>query len=97
MAIPKATALRLASNAMDSGAVALRGPLALDENGTYTIGGRNLSEWLVRYLDQQVIVILAPIDTDSPGEVRQCGACGRDYAGSECPHCADVRARLRRR
>jgi hypothetical protein len=95
MALSKATALRLASNAMDSGAVALRGPLSLDENGEFIIGDRNLSEWLARYIDQQVIVILAPVDTSTYDQVRTCGVCGRDYEGSECPHCAEVRARLR--
>lgn len=95
MALSKAAALRLASNAMDSGAVALRGLLSLDDDGDFVVGDRNLSEWLSRYLDQQVIVILAPLDTDSYNEIRQCGVCGRDYEGSECPHCAEVRARLR--
>jgi hypothetical protein len=96
MALSKANALRLASNAMDIGAVALRGPLSLEGN-EFTIGDRNLSEWLSRYADQEVIVILAPVDTNVYAEVRQCGVCGRDYEGSECPHCAEVRARLRGR
>jgi hypothetical protein len=97
MAIPKAKALQLAGNAMDEGAVALRGPLSLEENGQYTVGDRNLSEWLSRYTDQEVIVILASIDTTSEDEIRECGVCGRDYRGAECPHCAEVRARLRGR
>ena len=97
MALSKAKALRLASDAMDAGAVALRGPLSLEENGQFSIGNRNLSEWLGRYTDQEVIVILASVDTNSEVQRRQCGVCGRDYEGSECPHCAEVRARLRGR
>jgi hypothetical protein len=97
MALSKASALRLASNAMDMGAVALRGSLSLDANGEFAISDRNLSEWLSRYTGQEVIVILAPVDTNSLEERRQCGVCGRDYEGSECPHCAEVRARLRGR
>lgn len=97
MSISKATALRLASSAMDSGAVALRGMLSRGANGELVVGDRNLSEWLERYADQQVIVILAPIDTDSYDQVRTCGVCGRDYEGSECPHCREVRLRLRGR
>jgi hypothetical protein len=97
MALSKASALRLASNAMDMGAVALRGSLSLDGNGEFTISDRNLSEWLSRYAGQEVIVILAPVDTSFLEERHQCGVCGRDYEGSECPHCAEVRARLRGR
>jgi len=95
MALSKANALRLASNAMDMGAVALRGPMALDAEGQFTIGDRSLSEWLSRYVGQEVVVILAAVDTDSRVQRRVCGVCGRDYEGEECPHCAEVRARLR--
>jgi hypothetical protein len=95
MALPKASALRLASNAMDMGAVALRGPMALDEDGQFIVGGQNLSEWLSRYAGQELIVILAPVDTSSHVQLRQCGVCGRDYEGEECPHCAAARIRLR--
>jgi hypothetical protein len=97
MTLSKAKALRLASDAMDAGAVALRGALTLEENGQFSIGNRNLSEWLGRYTDQEVVVILASVDTNFEDQRRQCGVCGRDYEGSECPHCAEVRARLRGR
>ncbi len=97
MAISKGSALRLAGNAMEMGAVALRGLLSQESDGQYTVGDRNLSEWLNRYTDQQVVVIMAPVDTTEHDQVRQCGVCGRDYEGTECPHCAQVRARLRGR
>jgi hypothetical protein len=97
MALSKAAALRLASNALDSGAMALRGPLSRNERGEFLVGDRNLVEWLKRYVDQEVIIILAPVDTSSYDQVRTCGICGRDYEGPECPHCAEVRARLRGR
>jgi len=97
MAISKESALRLAGNAMDMGAVALRGLLFKEGDGEFTVGDRNLSEWLSRYAGQQVIVILAPVDTTDHNQVRVCGVCGRDYEGTECPHCAQVRARLRGR
>ncbi|GAB4528295.1 MAG: hypothetical protein Kow0063_04370 [Anaerolineae bacterium] len=97
MALPKAKALRLASDAMDMGAMVVRGPLSLAEDGQFTIGSRNLTEWLGRHADQEVIIILAPIDTNTDDEIHQCGVCGRDYQGPECPHCAQVRARLRGR
>lgn len=97
MAVPKSTALRLASDAMDMGAVALRGTLSLEHDGQVAVGTRNLTEWLSHYMDQEVIVIIASIDTNVEDEIRQCGVCGRDYRGAECPHCAQVRARLRGR
>ena len=95
MALSKTSALRLAGNAMDMGAVALRGPLSVGEDGEFIIGDRNLSEWLRRYVGQEVVVVLAPVDTHLYDQVRQCGVCGRDYKGDECPHCTEVRARLR--
>ncbi len=97
MALSKASALRLATNALDSGATALRGPLVRNERGEFVVGDRNVSEWLKVYADQEVILIVAPIDTNPYDQVRTCGVCGRDYEGPECPHCAAVRARLRRR
>jgi hypothetical protein len=95
MALSKESALRLAGNAMDVGAVALRGSLSLARDGQFTVGDRNLSEWLSRYAGEEVIVILAPVDSTHYDQVRECGVCGRDYEGSECPHCAEVRYRLR--
>ena len=59
MALSKENALRLAANAMDMGAVALRGPLSVEEDGGYIVGDRDLSEWLNRYANQQIVVILA--------------------------------------
>lgn len=97
MALSKESALRLAANAMDMGAVALRGLLSEDGDGEFAVGDRNLSQWLSRYAGQQVIVILAPVDTTHHDQVRVCGVCGRDYEGAECPHCAHVRTRLRGR
>jgi hypothetical protein len=97
MTLSKASALRLAGDAMNMGAVALRGPLWQEEDGQFSIGDRNLTEWLGRYAGQELIVILAPVDTGSHTRLQQCGTCGRDYEGVECPHCAEARARLRGR
>jgi hypothetical protein len=95
MSVSKTNALRLATSAMDMGAVALRGPLSQEGDDKFTVGDRDLSEWLSRYAGQEIIVILAPVDMSDRDQIRQCGVCGRDYQGSECPHCAEVRARLR--
>ena len=97
MALSKASALRLAHNAMDAGAVTMRGPLVKSEDGQFTVGDRSLSEWLSQHAGQDLIIILAPVDTAAQLQRRQCSACGRDYEGTECPHCAQARARLRGR
>lgn len=97
MTLSKANALRLANRAMEEGAVVWRGSLAQGEDGGFTVGDRNLSEWLSRYAGQEVIVVLGRIDAGAPALQRQCSACGRDYEGAECPHCAQARARLRGR
>ncbi len=97
MTLSKANALRLANRAMEDGAVVWRGSLAQGEDGQFTIGDRNLSEWLSRYAGQEVIVVLGRIDASPQTQLRQCSACGRDYEGAECPHCSQARARLRGR
>jgi hypothetical protein len=97
MTLSKANALRLANRAMEDGAVVWRGFLAQGDDGQFTIGDRNLSEWLSRYAGQEVIVVLGRIDAGAPTQLRQCSACGRDYEGPECPHCSQARARLRGR
>ena len=97
MALTKASALRLTGLAMQEGAVAVRGRLSQGEGGEYRVGDRNLSECLTQYEGREVIVILAPVDNALHAQVRQCGVCGRDYEGDECPFCAKARARLRGR
>ena len=95
MALTKPNALRLASHAMTEGAVALRGQLLQDKDGQYNVGDRNLSEWLAQAEGNEVIIILASVDTTAHTQLQQCYVCGRDYEGDECPHCATARARLR--
>ena len=39
---------------------------------------------------------VAAIDKDTPiAYVRTCRTCGQDYEGRTCPHCEQVRRRLR--
>lgn len=97
MAVLKASALRLASNAMKDGAVVVRGRLSHDEEGHFCVGDRDLSDLLEQREGNELIVILATVSDSQRQQFRQCGVCGRDYLGPECPHCAEVRARLRGR
>ncbi len=97
MTLSKANALRLANRAMEDGALVWRGSVAQDEDGQFMIGGRSLSEWLTRSVGQEAIVILGRIDSGGQSQLHQCSRCGRDYEGTECPHCSQARARLRGR
>jgi hypothetical protein len=95
-AIPRASALKLASTAHDLGAEALRGPLEQNEEGRWTIGHIEIESWLSRYADQELVLAVAAIDQETPMVyMRTCRTCGRDYEGRTCPHCEAVRRRLR--
>lgn len=95
MTISKAAALKLASDSMRDGALAIRGRLERDENGRPILGDRDILEWLGRHEGSQIILVLAQIEANAGDEMQVCNVCGRDYVGSECPHCARVRKRLR--
>ena len=96
--IPRADALRLASQAHDAGAEALRGLLALNESGRWTVGHIEVESWLSRHSGQEVVLAVAAIDQETPmAYKRTCRTCGTEYEGRNCPHCEEVRSRLRRR
>jgi hypothetical protein len=95
--IPKASALRLASSAHELGAEVLRGILEQNESGHWTIGHIEIEAWLSRYAGREMVLAMASIDQDTPtGYTRTCRTCGREYEGRTCPHCEEVRLRLRR-
>jgi hypothetical protein len=95
-AIPRASALKLASAARDLGAEALRGILEQDEAGRWTIGHIEVESWLSRYEGQELVLTAAAIDTQTPiAYTRTCRTCGNEYEGRTCPHCEAVRRRLR--
>ena len=94
--IPRANALKLAEKARDMGAEALRGLLEQNDAGRWTVGHIGVEGWLSRYEGQEVIVIAVPIDQQTPMTyTRTCRTCGNDYEGRTCPHCEQVRRRLR--
>ena len=95
-AIPRASALKLASTAHELGAEALRGTLEQNEEGRWTIGHIEIESWLSRYANQELVLVAAVIDQETPMVyTRTCRTCGRDYEGRTCPHCDAVRRRLR--
>jgi rubrerythrin len=95
-AIPRVNALRLASNARDLGAEALRGLLEQNADGRWTVGHIEVESWLSRYDGYELVLVAAPIDQETPmAYTRTCRTCGREYEGRTCPHCEAVRRRLR--
>lgn len=96
MAISKSEARRLTRISQEAGARVLRGKLAIGPDGAITINDKALSEWLHTYENTEVLLVASPVDNITfEDEVRTCYTCGRDYKGATCPHCAEVRARLR--
>ena len=94
--VPRASALKLSSTAHELGAEALRGTLEQNEAGRWTIGHIEIESWLSRYAGQELVLAAAAIDQETPMVyTRTCRTCGRDYEGRTCPHCEQVRRRLR--
>jgi len=95
--VPKASALRLASTAHELGADVLRGTLEQNEAGRWMIGHTEIETWLAHCAGQETVLAMVSINQDVPtGQNRTCRTCGREYEGRTCPHCEEVRSRLRR-
>jgi hypothetical protein len=93
----KGNALKLASAAHDLGGEAVRGTLAQNEAGRWTIGYIEIESWLSRHAGQEIVLAVAAIEAEAPAAyVRTCRTCGREYEGPSCPHCEAIRSRLRR-
>jgi hypothetical protein len=60
--IPRASALKLASTAHELGAEALRGTLARNEAGRWTVGHIEIESWLSRHDGQELVLAVAAID-----------------------------------
>jgi hypothetical protein len=74
----------------------LQGELHRDpEDGQWKIGDQSLERWLARHEGEELALILLSMDDDRPLEKKVCRTCGREYRGAYCPHCREVRLRLR--
>ena len=86
--------LALAAYELDAGVV--EGQLHRSaEDGRWMVGGTRLNEWLARYDDQEIVLIVASLDDDRPVPSKTCRTCGDEYAGIYCPRCREARIRLR--
>jgi hypothetical protein len=65
------------------------------ESGIWMVGSTSLDEWFGLHKGEDVTLILVSMEDDRPLDKRTCRTCGRDYFGYECPHCREVRFRLR--
>lgn len=96
MGISKSEARRLGLSAVELGAHVLRGVVTIGPDGA-KIDGIDISEWLAEHADAELVLIAAQVDqlASDQDATKICYTCGRDYRGDSCPHCAEVRARLR--
>ena len=96
MSLRKASVLDMATAAYELDASVKRGVLQQVE-GRWTVMGADIDDWLRQFDGQEVVLIAASLSDDRPLAPRTCGTCGRDFVGIECPHCREVRIRLRGR
>jgi len=89
----------LISRAHELGASILHGQLVRHTGGGWSLEGRTVDDWLAEFDTHEIYLVVMPTDAVAAGQTarRTCHTCGRDYQGSECPHCREARLRLRGR
>ena len=97
MSVRKASVLELATAAYDLDASVIRGRLVKSPDGSWTIAGVGIDDWLAKYEGQEIVLIAASMDDSREVSPRTCTRCGREYTGAYCPHCREARLRLRGR
>ena len=97
MSVRRASVLELATAAYDLDASVTRGPLHKSLDGSWTVGGLDIVNWLSKYEGQEIVLIAASLDDKREVQPRSCPRCGREYVGAYCPHCHEARMRLRGR
>ena len=88
MPIDSANASELANSAREVGAEVLEGALRYpSESGSWQLGAVDLGEYLDRYRDQRLVLILVPLGGVEK-ETFTCGVCGFVMGElQECPRC----------
>jgi rubrerythrin len=97
MNLRKAAILKLTSQAQELQAGTVRGRLARNAEGHWSIDNTVLEDWLKQFEGRELVLIAGLLDDERPADVHTCNRCGREYTDPECPHCAEVRQRLRPR
>jgi hypothetical protein len=93
----KASIRELASAAYELDSGVIEGTLHRGDDGGWTIGNAELNNWLSKYADQNIVLIVASLDDERPVPLKTCRTCGSEYASAECPRCREARIRLRGR
>jgi hypothetical protein len=92
----KASIRELASAAYELEAGVVEGQLHRSaQDGRWMVGDTGMNEWLARYDDQEIVLIVASLDDDRPVSSKTCRTCGTEYVGIHCPRCREARIRLR--
>lgn len=94
MPLTKPEARDLMSRGYEMGATVLSGMVRCEKDGTWTVDGRCVEEWL-RDLEGKEIVVVASEIVEGRGQTHVCRTCGTEYEGHECPRCRAVHRRLR--
>ena len=88
MSVDAANAHELAAIAGEIGADVVPGVLRYpSETGGWLLGNLDLSEYLDRFRNQEIVVIISPLGS-APAPTYACGICGFVYFEyGECPRC----------
>jgi hypothetical protein len=65
------------------------------ESGRWMVGDTPIEEWLRQHEDREVTLIVLEMESDRPMASKVCQTCGRTYTDVACPHCREIRIRLR--
>ncbi len=94
----KAAIRELAADAYELSAGVLQGRLRRDpDTGNWMVGEIRLEEWIAKYQDEEIVLIVTSLDDDRPMPPKVCRTCGTEYRGTHCPRCREARIRLRGR
>jgi hypothetical protein len=95
MAIDRRDARNLSADGAKVGAIVLGGRL-VKEGDRYVINKTDITALLDELVEQNIVLVFGQVaEQDKNSIVHTCLTCGREYTSSECPHCANVRSRLR--
>jgi hypothetical protein len=96
MPLTKPEARELMTLGYEMGAKVLNGTVHREADGTWTLGGQDIEQWLQSLEGQEVVIVGSGI-SEGRGQTRVCRTCGTEYEGHECPRCRAVHRRLRGR
>jgi hypothetical protein len=94
----KASIRELTSAAYELDSSVIEGHLRRSaEDDRWMLDEVEIDEWLAKYKDQEIVLIVASLEDDRPIPPKVCRTCGVEYVGIECPRCREARIRLRGR